>query len=1122
MGTNALTGTIGIIDYTGFDVDASGNLDALGTITSGSGNTAMTDATGNVLHDALVDCADTQILKWATGGGRWGCAADATSAGGGIATIEENDVTIVSSATNIDFLGTDFVVGAVGAEGNISIDYTNSGITRNSTNETITGDWAFTMAAAESLDISSDLATAGTLNVASITGTPSATNGTIRGLAIINALSANANGIDTGLLIDNADDTVAIGTGINITSSGGGTITTGIDLTATAIGTGISLAANDIVGTTGLINYTNFDVDAAGGITVAATEGLDTNAAGALELGKLNATSVDICNSAACDTINIGNLATTDADTIVIGDALDDVSITDANWSITGAGVLTVASCVGCGGSTTRSLSANHAIASTTGTEVTNMGPVTLGTGTYVFRYSLIDTTSSGTVSPAYAVNFTGTAAVRKMTLSYPSTGTTAITGLADDVGATTGQIMETVPVTAFATSTANMLHTGGQTVTNNVHKFIDGIMIVTAGGDLELWHASETATTTTLIAGSSVVVTKIGAGSDLAEIYGTKDITIETGDVVSLDSSLNAGVKKSDKPYDSNVFGIISTSPGLVMGSLDDPDVEPVLVAFSGRVPVKVNTENGPIVFGDLLTSSSTPGVAMKATKAGQIIGQAMTEFSGEGVGRVLAFIKTDYGNGIKLADYFPGLTEAGDGAMIQNKSKALLSQFLEQKEQLVASVNLSEITTDRLMAGLEIITPRLVADNVETNTISSSEGKNLGILLGEGGILTIDGEAAIENEDGTTTMVSSPVITFDSTGNANFAGKLTAGSIEAGTIRGMDAMVNKISLLSEGQEALSLTASAIDALNQALVVMGVDITDVKTKVGAAEEALAQLTLAQTTLSETQESYDVRIKTLEDALASHSLTQDGDENNNNANTKIDSILNGGIKFGPQVEFTLPPVFNKDTAGFAIIKKDSNKVEIVFDNPYIAQPVVNTSISFEDTDNITDEEAQELFNQNVQILITNKTQSGFIIRINKNAPRDIRFSWTALAVKDAKIFESVVPGLIIEVPSQSIPPDSTETPLIQKPAVSAGPSPSEPAPEIIEETMPSLPPDTSSEVAPESTPEPSHEPAPEPILESTPEPAPEPELAPTPELEQSPEPAVEPVLEPAQEGSFPE
>jgi hypothetical protein len=129
------------------------------------------------------------------------------------------------------------------------------------------------------------------------------------------------------------------------------------------------------------------------------------------------------------------------------------------------------------------------------------------------------------------------------------------------------------------------------------------------------------------------------------------------------------------------------------------------------------------------------------------------------------------------------------------------------------------------------------------------------------------------------------------------------------------------------------------------------------------------------------------------------------------------------VVFNSQVEFTIPPVFNKDTAGFAIIKQGSKKVEITFENPYIAQPVVSANISLEDNreSSMTDEEANQFFNENIQTLITNKTQNGFTIRINKNATRDIRFSWIALAVKDPQIFESVIDGLIIE---QEVSPDS--------------------------------------------------------------------------------------------------
>jgi hypothetical protein len=49
------------------------------------------------------------------------------------------------------------------------------------------------------------------------------------------------------------------------------------------------------------------------------------------------------------------------------------------------------------------------------------------------------------------------------------------------------------------------------------------------------------------------------------------------------------------------------------------------VNVGLLGKLPVKVSLENGPIKIGDYLTSSNHPGVAMKATEPGRVIGIAL-----------------------------------------------------------------------------------------------------------------------------------------------------------------------------------------------------------------------------------------------------------------------------------------------------------------------------------------------------------------------------------------------------------------------------------------------------------------------------------------------------------------
>ncbi len=169
--------------------------------------------------------------------------------------------------------------------------------------------------------------------------------------------------------------------------------------------------------------------------------------------------------------------------------------------------------------------------------------------------------------------------------------------------------------------------------------------------------RAAGTGTSITIMAGSYVVAYK-ATGADLAETYYTHDASMQPGDVVALDSTLSAGVQKSAKPYDTHALGIISTQPGLVLSDASVADGIPVQLALSGRVPVKVSTESGVIQPGDYLTTSSTPGVAMKATKPGIALGQALTGFDGPAQGTVIIFIKNMFVQGEAVSLPAAGLT--------------------------------------------------------------------------------------------------------------------------------------------------------------------------------------------------------------------------------------------------------------------------------------------------------------------------------------------------------------------------------------------------------------------------------------------------------------------------------
>lgn len=96
-----------------------------------------------------------------------------------------------------------------------------------------------------------------------------------------------------------------------------------------------------------------------------------------------------------------------------------------------------------------------------------------------------------------------------------------------------------------------------------------------------------------------------------------------EPGTVMVINDDLQLDV--SDKAYDSRVAGIVAGaggySPGIVLGRTDD--IHPTMpIALVGRTGCKVDATHGAIAIGDLLTSSPTPGHAMKATDTGKAFG--------------------------------------------------------------------------------------------------------------------------------------------------------------------------------------------------------------------------------------------------------------------------------------------------------------------------------------------------------------------------------------------------------------------------------------------------------------------------------------------------------------------
>ena len=141
----------------------------------------------------------------------------------------------------------------------------------------------------------------------------------------------------------------------------------------------------------------------------------------------------------------------------------------------------------------------------------------------------------------------------------------------------------------------------------------------------------------------------EITGGSDLSEQFdvGSSSDSIEPGMVVCIDPEKPGRLVLSRQPYDHRVAGVISgaggVKTGMLMGQKGSIADGGMPVALAGRVYVWADATDDAIEPGDLLTTSSTPGHAMRVndpTRAGgAILGKAMTGLS-EGQGLVLALV--------------------------------------------------------------------------------------------------------------------------------------------------------------------------------------------------------------------------------------------------------------------------------------------------------------------------------------------------------------------------------------------------------------------------------------------------------------------------------------------------
>ena len=131
-----------------------------------------------------------------------------------------------------------------------------------------------------------------------------------------------------------------------------------------------------------------------------------------------------------------------------------------------------------------------------------------------------------------------------------------------------------------------------------------------------------------------------------VAALLSPGDTGISPGDVLVV--SPGGAFLESNDTNMTTVIGVVVEDPAFVTGNLLDDDgnstsTNEISLATSGIVAINVNDENGRILPGDLLVSSTENGHAMKAPvdpAPGTVVAKALETFGGPGSGSIKAVI--------------------------------------------------------------------------------------------------------------------------------------------------------------------------------------------------------------------------------------------------------------------------------------------------------------------------------------------------------------------------------------------------------------------------------------------------------------------------------------------------
>ncbi|MDD3647779.1 MAG: hypothetical protein PHS44_04765 [Candidatus Dojkabacteria bacterium] len=275
-------------------------------------------------------------------------------------------------------------------------------------------------------------------------------------------------------------------------------------------------------------------------------------------------------------------------------------------------------------------------------------------------------------------------------------------------------------------TATTNGLcHSGADSDTTFSDR--DIVACSAAPGDIAEWYETKSGEPGDIVYTTGDTIT-----------YKSPAVNAATGEILNKNETLTASIlAKTTSPYQLNILGVISTSPYETFGKgIREEAINENPIGIAGRVPVKVSTINGNIKPGDPITSSSIPGVGMRSTVPGPIIGIALDHYSNSNpnnIEKILVSVNLSwyeppsYTNKLQqiISDFNSGLW-CGNLDTLENLN---INNTLNVNQGMFSKITAVDLTVTRDLDIKGILTSNIL----EAGTIQALSGKDIVFKLTE-----------------------------------------------------------------------------------------------------------------------------------------------------------------------------------------------------------------------------------------------------------------------------------------------------------------------------------------------------------------------------------------------------